>query len=302
MGSMLPFALPGRWFKGCLHVHSTASDGERTVPEVLDWYRQRGYHFLALTDHDVLSQGRAFDADFLILGGIEVGGTDPVTGLYHLVGLGLQRTPQIAARAALPLQEAIDRLRAAGGRVVLAHPYWSGQRSANLLDVAGCLGLEVYNGGCDVEDAKGFSTVHWDDLLAAGRRWWGLAVDDAHWRYGDRDAGLGWVWVKARALAPEAIFDALEQGHFYASSGPEIYDLALEGDQVAVRCSPAVAVDFVGEGWFSRRVSAPAGERLTEASHRLRAGQRYVRVAVRDAAGCWAWSNPLFLDAWRKAS
>ena len=126
-----------------------------------------------------------------------------------LFGLGMQAPARLGGSAAFSMQEAIHRLRDAGGLVVVAHPYWSGHMSRDLLSLEGCLGLEVYNGGCEVDDAKGFATVHWDDLLAAGQRLWGLAVDDAHWRDGDHDAGLGWVWVKAQGLTPGAILEAL---------------------------------------------------------------------------------------------
>jgi hypothetical protein len=224
-----------------------------------------------------------------------VDGLDPQSGLYHLVGLGLTGSPGVMTGATGPVQEAINRLRDAGALVVLAHPYWSGQMSKDLLDLEGCAGLEIYNGGCEVDDAKGLSLVHWDDLLAAGRRLWGLAVDDAHWRDGDHDAGLGWVWVKAAELTESAILGALEQGLFYASTGPEIHHIGLEGDWLHVRCSPAVSIDFVGRGRLSRRIAAPPGEMLTETRCRLREGQGYVRVTCRDIRGCEAWSNPIFL-------
>jgi hypothetical protein len=291
-----PFARPGRWFKGQLHVHSTASDGELAPESVLDWYRKRGYHFVARTDHDVLSEPRTMAGDFITLSGIEVQGMDPAAGLFHLVGLGTRLPPDLGGSTTLSMQETVHRLRDAGALVSIAHPYWSGQMSKDLIGVEGCFALEVYNGGCEVLDCKGLSTVHWDDLLAAGCRLWGLAVDDAHWRPGPVDAGLGWVWVKASALTQGAILSALEQGHFYASSGPQIEDVAVEGDLVVVRCSPAVAVDFVGMGPFSRRVLAPPGETLSEASHQLRKWQPYVRVAIQDAQGRWAWANPIFRD------
>jgi hypothetical protein len=291
-----PFALPGRWFKGSLHIHSSASDGNLTPDEVIAWYQSRGYQFLALTDHGIWSESRAVGDGFITLSGVELDGIDPQAGLFHLVGLGGRRPPDLSRAASSSMQEAINQLHDSGALVVMAHPYWSGQMSRDLLDLEGCMGLEVYNGGCEVDDAKGFSVVHWDDLLAAGCRLWGLAVDDAHWRDGDHDAGLGWVWVKADALTPAAILDALARGAFYASSGPELYDLRLEGDRVWMRCSPVVTVDFVGNGRLSRRIAAPPGETLTEASYRLRREQRYVRVACQDAQGGWAWSNPIFLD------
>jgi hypothetical protein len=291
------FARPGRWFKGSLHIHSTASDGRLKPEAVLDWYRSRGFHFMALTDHDVLSESQAIADDFIALSGIELQGIDPVAGLFHLVGLGLEAPPKLGGATALSMQESVDRLRAAGALVSIAHPYWSGQMSKDLLGLEGCFALEVYNAGCEILDCKGLSVVHWDDLLAYGRQLWGLAVDDAHWRSGPLDAGLGWVWVKAASLTQDAILSALELGHFYASSGPQIHDIVMEGDQVHVRCSPVVAIDFVGHGPFSRRSVAPPGELLTEASHRLSKWQQYLRVVVKDAQGCLAWGNPIFLDA-----
>ena len=203
----------------------------------------------------IRSAARAVSDDMLVLGFIEVDGHDETAGLYHLVGLGLARDPDISWEEGLSMQQAADRLRDAGGLVMLAHPYWSGQMSKDLLGLEGCFSLEVYNGGCDVDDAKGYSAVHWDDLLAAGREMWGTAVDDAHWRNGSKDAGLGWVWVKASTLAEESVLQALEKGLFYATCGPEIYDLRLpaltagspgdvERGQVSVRCSPVTFVDF----------------------------------------------------------
>src|SRR3954465_5886627 len=46
-----------RWFKGNLHTHSLWSDGNDYPEMIADWYRARGYHFLALSDHNTLSQG-----------------------------------------------------------------------------------------------------------------------------------------------------------------------------------------------------------------------------------------------------
>ncbi|MFC1757968.1 endonuclease/exonuclease/phosphatase family protein [Planctomycetota bacterium] len=46
-----------RWWKGNLHTHSLWSDGNDFPEMIADWYRQRGYHFLAISDHNVLSEG-----------------------------------------------------------------------------------------------------------------------------------------------------------------------------------------------------------------------------------------------------
>jgi hypothetical protein len=46
-----------RWWKGNLHTHSLWSDGDEFPEMIADWYAQRDYNFLALTDHNVLSDG-----------------------------------------------------------------------------------------------------------------------------------------------------------------------------------------------------------------------------------------------------
>ncbi|MCS7046805.1 MAG: hypothetical protein NZO58_10650 [Gemmataceae bacterium] len=46
-----------RFWKGNLHTHSLWSDGDDFPEMIADWYQHQGYHFLALTDHNVLSEG-----------------------------------------------------------------------------------------------------------------------------------------------------------------------------------------------------------------------------------------------------
>ena len=52
-----PYSAPvhaANWYKGELHCHSHWSDGN-TLPELaIDWYRSNGFHFMSLTDHNVL--------------------------------------------------------------------------------------------------------------------------------------------------------------------------------------------------------------------------------------------------------
>ena len=48
---------PLRWWKGNLHTHSLWSDGNDFPEMIAQWYCDHGYHFLALSDHNVLSQG-----------------------------------------------------------------------------------------------------------------------------------------------------------------------------------------------------------------------------------------------------
>ncbi|MBI5690269.1 MAG: hypothetical protein HZC55_09220 [Verrucomicrobia bacterium] len=46
-----------RWYKGNLHTHSLWSDGDDYPEMIADWYKQQGYHFLAISDHNVMQVG-----------------------------------------------------------------------------------------------------------------------------------------------------------------------------------------------------------------------------------------------------
>jgi hypothetical protein len=44
-----------RWYKGNTHTHSYWSDGDDFPEMILDWYKTRGYDFIALSDHNILA-------------------------------------------------------------------------------------------------------------------------------------------------------------------------------------------------------------------------------------------------------
>lgn len=42
--------------KGCLHIHTTNSDGRLDPEEAYKWYKEKGYNFIAITDHMVITK------------------------------------------------------------------------------------------------------------------------------------------------------------------------------------------------------------------------------------------------------
>ena len=59
--ALLLFAQPAlaekQWFKGNTHTHTLWSDGDDFPDMIPDWYKERGYDFLVLSDHNILSRG-----------------------------------------------------------------------------------------------------------------------------------------------------------------------------------------------------------------------------------------------------
>ena len=46
-----------QWFKGNLHTHSYWSDGNDYPEMIMKWYKEHGYDFVALSDHNILAEG-----------------------------------------------------------------------------------------------------------------------------------------------------------------------------------------------------------------------------------------------------
>lgn len=46
------------WWKGNLHTHTLWSDGDQFPEVATQWYYEHGYHFLALSDHNILQRGK----------------------------------------------------------------------------------------------------------------------------------------------------------------------------------------------------------------------------------------------------
>jgi len=150
--------------------------------------------------------------------------------------------------------------------------------------------MEVYNNVCDRLNGKGYSNVHWDDLLDAGHRMLGFAVDDAHRR---SDIAAGWIMVKARRRTPKAILSAIRNGSFYSSQGPEIKSIVIRGREIKVACSPVMRINFIANRHEGCSLST-AVKSLTNAVWTAPQGKRYVRIELVSASGKMAWSNPIF--------
>jgi hypothetical protein len=288
-----PFDIHGNWYKASLHTHTTASDGALTPSQVLAWHVEHGYHVLAITDHDRVTYPteQNLDGALLLLPSAEVSARHGEVE-YHVVALGVDAMP--VAPGCDP-QEAMDAVQAMGGVSFVAHPYWHDHVPADLLALKRLTGIEIFNTGCWLDIQKGHSLVHWDTLLSRGRRVWGLATDDSHWKY--PDYGRGWIWIRTNELDSYHVLQAIRQGCFYASMGPEIHTVEYSRRRVWVQCSPVRSIYLIGDGYHCPSAAQSwDGKPLTEARFELHPKQRYFRIEVVDFAFQSAWTNAYFLD------
>ena len=57
IGTVSTSAQSGNWWKGNLHTHTLWSDGDDFPDMVANWYKENGYNFLAISDHNILLEG-----------------------------------------------------------------------------------------------------------------------------------------------------------------------------------------------------------------------------------------------------
>lgn len=94
-----------------------------------------------------------------------------------------------------------------------------------------------------------------------------------------------------------AVIKALEEGKFYSTTAPQIYELYYEDGYVHITCSPCADISMTTLGRKGIRLEAPEGETITEASFEIDP-QLYglVRFRLTDMQGRKAWTNAYYVD------
>jgi hypothetical protein len=300
-----PFCTEGEWLRCALHAHTTRSDGELAPDALAAHYARAGYDVLAITDHWKRTDARA--DGLLVVASTELNCVLPEGRDGHVLGFGVEAEPAELGAEYAGLERTAEWIEQHGGVAYLAHPYWTGVVPGNLELPANVRGIEVYNGGCELEVGRGLSSVHWDELLEAGTRCFAIASDDSH--HPGFDSDLAWTWLRVAERSREAVLDALREGRFYSSAGPVIHGVEVDGDALEIRCSPCRSVFLVARR--ERGAAVHAGRlpychkgrvlehtddgSITRARLDLQSDFEYARVEIVDAERRMAWTNPLWL-------
>lgn len=296
--SALPFAAAGHFFKGNLHTHCTQSDGDHSMEEVVRQYREKGYDFLALSNHFLECYGfpvtdtqelRSQDFTTLIAAELHIGKLHNGE-TWHVLAVGLPLDFS-APEAHEGIEDLAKRAFDAGAYIGLVHPSWYGLAPEDARVLPFAHAVEIYNHGSEVEESRGDGWALCDMLLNEGTRLHGLATDDAH--HMTHDAFGGWIYVKAEILDHETILQSLKAGRYYSSQGPTLKNIACIGEEILIECSPVEGIVVTGRG---ARAEKKLGNGLTSARLPLaRFADAFFRVTVVDSDGCKAWSNPVWL-------
>jgi hypothetical protein len=299
---------PSRWFKGNTHTHTLNSDGDSTPDDVVRWYREHGYQFVVLTDHNFLTSVDGLNAlhgasqKFLVVKGEEL--TDRADGKpLHINGLDVSREipAQGGSTTAEVLQRSVDAIRSANGVPHINHPNFGWAITTDqLAQVKNNKLFEIFNGHPQVNNLGGGGVPGleevWDALLSRGIVLYGLAVDDAHYfKQADNPdlpgPGRGWVYVRAPQLEPRALVEALDRGDFYSSTGVVLDDLRVDAKTMTVTVKPdpwaKYRIQFIGKNGRLLREATEAS-----ATYQFNGDEGYVRARVLESNGRRAWIQP----------
>lgn len=335
---MKRYLLPNgnKFYKANLHVHTTVSDGAMTPEEIKKIYMEKGYSVVAFTDHEVMvPHPELTDENFVALTATEISTNDRTdcdfcyAKTYHLniyspdenkncfntfdrSKMWLEHSNQYITdeqessqyRRLYDVEDVNKVIRMAndeGCLVSYNHPVWSLQNYSDYSELKGLWGIELYNTGCARNGY--FDTAQpFDDLLRKGEEIFPLATDDAHLL---RDCFGGYVMISAKDLTYSSVFEALKNGDFYASTGPEFFEISIDDGIVKIVTSP---VAFVGLSTENRHLFAKRDEEnlLTEVEFdigwhldMLKQGiseHPYIRITLMDEKGNTAYSRAYFVD------
>lgn len=326
----------GKFYKACLHTHTTCSDGLMTPQEVKERYLSRGYSAVAFTDHEILyDHSDLTDENFVAINGYEVAtnndrSPDPLlrhqSAHFNFIAKDPSNLTQIAynrdydwchtdaqrdeaeTRSVMSGYERGHNLsdfnmlsalaNENGFLVVYNHPAWSLHTALDWSGLRGLFAVETYNAG-SVYGGYTETRAAYDDLLtellreaksenkpSAPLRT--VFTDDTHERLFD-DAG--YVMIQADRLTYSDLISALEKGRFYSSTRPEFYDLRINGNVLAGRCSPVKSVCVIGPARDKIRIDG----NIENFAIPLKGGfNDYFRVEITDENGYVAATNAYY--------
>ena len=302
------------WYRGDLHGHTLHSDGRWDVDGLLNFAREHQLDFVTLTDHNTIAGLQEMDSktsdDLLTMGGFEL-----TTFHGHALALGVRKMLDWRVTPERSMTKIKAEVEALGGLFVIAHPkapgdgyctgcrweYWDMMPST-------ALAVEVWNEEWDSSSNNDAAVQLWYQWLNQGFRIYATVGTDIH---GPSDQEFGFNIVYADDRNQRAILDAVQLGHHYLSSGPQIEFTgessqghsammgdSLLGDSYTIRanwdnCHEGDLLRLIVDGQVFDEINAyPSGQKSWELADKLwcvveiRSVEQHMRLLT----------NPIFME------
>ena len=276
-----------RPLKGDLHTHSYYSDGSDGIPMVPADYREEGFDFFALTDHNRMFPSRKIielykdvPLGICMIPGeevhtpesslhiVHVGGKHSVCEQYILerdryeaevdeIAETLTHVPEYYRRKTAMAHWACRKIKEADGMSIFAHPFWQPRRynvSRELLDILFeekiFDALELLNGiGTKFNNLQ---VALWQEQRVKGNNIPIVGSSDSHNH--DSEAGSfsrRFTVVFAKSNTAEDILEAIRKGYSVAGELPpgSISDVRFYGDLRLVLFAHFLFENYFNETW-----------------------------------------------------
>ena len=267
-----PYKNYANWYRGQMHIHTTNSDGESSPAEMIQHYRDNGYQFAVITDHEVMSVTPATS------GILNIGNGEEVTAyfsshynhcnIYNITQTYAQDTPLGTLLAQVPMLQ-------------INHPSRDSITAPDINSFAGIWAIEIANHYNKQPEDR----VLWDSQISQGKKIWCNAGDDMH--------AIGSVYnstmVNSTALTKVDILQNLKDGNFYATEGPDLR-ITVSGNTITCTTTTGTKIHFYKQNLTEMSVVTASTSSVTATGT-----ETFIRAEVEDASGRFAYSQPLFI-------
>ncbi len=268
-------------YKGSLHVHSLGTPD--TPTEVGEWYRDNGYTFYSITDHDFLTPDPSV-AGVTFLGTSEEDTCDGSLG--HMGQINIS-----SAINSGTTNERIAEVLGMGGFSIFNHANRevAGHSLEELYSSVGGVGIEVFNSKSGTD-----STILWDKVRTyTDEEMYAFATDDSHNMEQRSRAGRGFIVVNGEQENPskDDIITQIKAGNFYASRG---YSITVNVSGKTINASTDSGVKFK---WITRNGKILKETSGNTSSFSPEGYEKYVRIEVYDVTRHrYVWSQPIIVS------
>jgi hypothetical protein len=198
------------------------------------------------------------------------------------------------------INKALKEGRDNGFYTVYCHPTWNVEDYRQYTKYEPLNAMEICNYGTYRTGIEEYNPHVYDELLRQGKRISCTSADDAHFDFPlnsvKSEVGGGFIMIKSNKLDYKSITDNMVKGNFYASMGPEIYDLYYEDGKIYISCSPVSLITMTTAGRRAETKYDEDGNGVCKACFRVLEEDYFVRITLRDNRGLRANTNAYFVE------
>ncbi len=275
------------WLKSNFHIHAGTGPntcGANEIDDVISAYKEAGYDVLTISNHRLYTDASEYQKkyDMILINGYEY------SDHPHMLCIGNKTAVEGTN------QFAVNECLKEGGFVIMCHPNWQRKEYwswANLMDMKGYTGIEIFNSVIFRLKGTGLATDTWDFLLSQGKLVWGFGNDDFH-RWHNLDRSWNVIYAKRDQ---ESVRESIDAGSLYVSTGLILHEFSFENNTVRLHATSKDTYVkenkyvFIGkDGKILKEMTGELGE------YKMEGSELYVRAQVISEHGAMLWTQPIY--------